>query len=242
MLLNTFNNLNYSVASSRYAVADWNRQSMPPQSIPAQPVQIQSASEPLVPTPSIQPHLAPTLSDPSQPPNKLPAPPPPPPALQNSSELLSLTETSALESFLDSIANDRSFDKLAKQWGSIDPGYGGGTKKKRKLSSSEVKIESSESPESLSAAAKRQLLTDEEKKQNHTVSEQKRRAMIRDSFRSLSDMLDSSQFEATREDKKKSRSARKAMSKYNVLNRAVVELELLRELNGKLRDLVGEIR
>ncbi|VUG18526.1 DEBR0S3_13740g1_1 [Brettanomyces bruxellensis] len=109
VLLKTFNNLNYSV-SSKTAMNDWGASN-------------QQYSQ-LAPNNSAPPsgnatgHSVSNILGQSQWGNH--------PEMANSSgqstELLSMTETSALENFLDSIASDVSFDKLAKQWSSIDPG------------------------------------------------------------------------------------------------------------------------
>lgn len=241
VLLNTFNNLNYSV-SSKTAMNDWGASN-------------QQYS-----------HLAPNNS---APPSRNSTGPGVPnilgqsqwethPGIANSSgqstELLSMTETSALENFLDSIASDVSFDKLAKQWSSIDPGSSANSLKEQMQdgTAARISIQPTQRPDVGEKSIlpgrvlvengevkeqSKQVLTDKEKKQNHTISEQKRRLMIRNSFLKLSQLLDRSKFEQTLQDRQKSKSKRKAMSKYNVLNRAVIEIELLEAQNEKLRKL-----
>jgi len=234
VLLNTFNNLNYSV-SSKTAMNEWGASTpyngdSSGYSAPHKPVQapVQWTS-----------HPAPI--NPARP----------------STELLSMTETSALESFLDSIASDVSFDKLAKQWSSIDPGSSASSLKEQMQNGVAAGISGNTAQSqniggNLDAAGRtliqngvvkdqsKQSLTDEEKKQSHTISEQKRRFMIRSSFVKLSELLDKSKFERTLQDRRKSKSKRKAMSKYNVLNRAVIEIELLQAQNAKLRNMCNE--
>lgn len=170
--------------------------------------------------------------------------------------LLSLTESSALESFLDSIANDNSgLDKLAKQWEMIDPGasnikpereYTGFNGYSKETSS--LKRKSDDQTESQmkrphTAAPQRQqstLLTEHERKQNHMVSEQKRRASIKDAFVAFGDLVEDSQFRETKTHKRQSKSVRKSMSKYNVLNRSVVEVEKLQALNRYLKKALNK--
>lgn len=196
-LLNTFNNINYSLASKN-AMNQWKDTTKPVRK---------------------KVNVASNINQP---------------------ELLSMTESSALESFLDSIASDVSFDKLAKQWSTIDPGNPAKEPVKRKAPkpSPVVTKKRKMNNDGLNKFdSSKMLLTEEEKKQNHTISEQKRRGMIKDSFKKLSALLDESKFEATLVDKRKNRSARKAMSKYNVLNRAIVEIEHLQAMNDKLRKL-----
>lgn len=241
VLLNTFNNLNYSV-SSKTAMNDWG--------VPNQQYSHLAPNNSAPPSGNATGHSVSNILGQSQWGNH--------PEMANSSgqstELLSMTETSALENFLDSIASDVSFDKLAKQWSSIDPGSSANSLKEQMQDGTAARIsiqptqrqdvgEKSILPGRILVEngkvkeQSKQVLTDEEKKQNHTISEQKRRLMIRSSFLKLSQLLDKSKFEQTLQDRRKSKSKRKAMSKYNVLNRAVIEIELLEAQNEKLRKL-----
>ncbi|QOU19672.1 hypothetical protein BRETT_003823 [Brettanomyces bruxellensis] len=241
VLLNTFNNLNYSV-SSKTAMNDWG--------VPNQQYSHLAPNNSAPPSGNATGHSVSNILGQSQRENH--------PGMANSSgqstELLSMTETSALENFLDSIASDVSFDKLAKQWSSIDPGSSANSLKEQMQDGTAARIsipptqrqdvgEKSILPGRILVEngkvkeQSKQVLTDEEKKQNHTISEQKRRLMIRSSFLKLSQLLDKSKFEQTLQDRRKSKSKRKAMSKYNVLNRAVIEIELLEAQNEKLRKL-----
>ncbi|KAG7882659.1 hypothetical protein KL938_003082 [Ogataea parapolymorpha] len=183
-------------------------------------------------------------------------------ARQQSSELLSVSETSALENFLDSIANDQSLSNLSKHWHSIDP-LASSIKDLKKTPEAELEVvikhddgaQRLPSPptqeEKLARASyqKRQrsnsfskkLLTEEEKKLNHSTSEQKRRAMIKNAFDDLCDLISSSPvyLRQTRGDGSKPKSKRKTMSKYNVMMHSIEEIDRLQDVNRRLRQLIG---
>ncbi|KAG7706971.1 hypothetical protein KL930_003240 [Ogataea haglerorum] len=181
---------------------------------------------------------------------------------QQSSELLSVSETSALENFLDSIANDQSLSNLSKHWHSIDP-LASSIKDSKKVPDAELEVviktddgeQTLRSPptqeEKLARAnyQKRQrseslskkLLTEEEKKLNHSTSEQKRRAMIKNAFEDLCDLITSSPvyLRQTRGDGSKPKSKRKTMSKYNIMMHSIEEIDRLQDVNRRLKQLIG---
>ncbi|KAG7838940.1 hypothetical protein KL942_003936 [Ogataea angusta] len=183
-------------------------------------------------------------------------------ARQQSSELLSVSETSALENFLDSIANDQNLSNLSKHWHSIDP-LASSIKDSKKLPETELEViikrdDGAQSlPSTLTQEEKlaqencqkrqrsnsfsKKLLTEEEKKLNHSASEQKRRAMIKNAFDDLCDLISSSPvyLRQTRGDGSKPKSKRKTMSKYNVMMHSIEEIDRLQDVNRRLKQLIG---
>ncbi|GMF01034.1 unnamed protein product [[Candida] boidinii] len=125
-----------------------------------------------------------------------------------------------------------------------------GRKPKRKLSVNEEALENvldqDMDKKSMSNAGvattqkKKILLSETEKKMNHTSSEQKRRAVIKDAFENLNDIV---QLNFNEEEKKraligKNGTQRKKLSKFTVMNQAVNELNRLIDINQKLKLLI----
>ncbi|KAH3670953.1 hypothetical protein OGAPHI_000664 [Ogataea philodendri] len=181
---------------------------------------------------------------------------------QQSSELLSVSETSALENFLDSIANDQSLSNLSKHWHSIDPlanSIRENAKEPQPATKPFIKKEEDSIPTHVFSAApsveeklarasfqerqrsvslSKKQLTEEEKKLNHTSSEKKRRAVIKRSFDELCELISSSPTHLNQLQSKNSKSKRKKMSKYNVMVESIEEIKRLEEVNQRLKELV----
>lgn len=124
-----------------------------------------------------------------------------------------------------------------------------GRKPKRKLpvddetaengSGQEVDKKPADSTCTTNAQKKKILLSETEKKMNHTSSEQKRRAVIKDVFENLNDIV---QLNFNEEEKRKALigkngTQRKKLSKFTVMNQAVIELNRLIDINQKLKIL-----
>ncbi|ODV88198.1 hypothetical protein CANARDRAFT_5497 [[Candida] arabinofermentans NRRL YB-2248] len=237
----------------------------------------------------------------------------------NNSDLLSVNEYSALETFLDSIANDQSMDNLSKYWYSIDPMANNNnnnntssmnnnapilkkedflnedfkfdsppltrrssekiitntnTNTNNNTNNNNITINISDSkitkPKSSSSSftkssskinsksimnnlnnskIDKKCLSEEAKKLQHTSSEQKRRAIIKNAFDELCNQIESEKSitivntnnnnNNKLKSKSKSKSKRKSMSKFMVMNKAIDEVVKLVEINKKLMNIVG---
>lgn len=156
-------------------------------------------------------------------------------------ELLSISESHALESFLDSIVDDERLNSLSKHWPLLDPFGTKHSESEHMEPSSEWKTSSSPPTDSCASVglkrknseacmreAKRALLSEREKRKNHTTAEQRRRDAIKDAFDHLVGLV------ADKPHEKKKR-----VSKFTIMQKAIDEVEKLQRQNSQLRDLVA---
>jgi hypothetical protein len=181
---------------------------------------------------------------------------------KNNNELLSNTESLALESFLDSIANEGLVNKTKGQ--SRSQLKSASKEKKRKPLATDddtnpatKKIIKNNNKSITSPKIKRikkddstKKLSKQERQVVHNLTEQKRRDTIKEAFDKLNSLVQSSKFDLqdkdsllkqTKKRKRKSTSAKsRPMKKFEVLQRAVREIEILVQKNNKLYTLLNE--
>lgn len=175
-------------------------------------------------------------------------------------DLLSNTEALALESFLDSIANEgvvKSKSKLrvvnSKKRNNLSvldtvDDQLAHTKQETSTSNPKAKRMKKESIESDTANKKQ--LSRQERKAFHNITEQKRRNMIKEAFDKLNSLVQSSVFDLqdheilknqVKKRKRKSTAVNKRpMKKFEVLSRSVREIQILVEKNNQLYNLLNE--
>lgn len=175
-------------------------------------------------------------------------------------ELLSTTETLALESFLDSIANEGMVSKGKSKTNKSKTE----NKKKRKFDTAIGSDDNSETHNGTRAPANEEIqavsmeekeekaklpMTKQERKLVHNLTEQKRRDMIKEAFEYLHELIKNSRFDledkTTQQQQAKKRKRKRAnadrpMKKFEVLKRSVREIEILLEKNRSLYTLLNE--
>lgn len=160
-------------------------------------------------------------------------------------DLLSNTESSAIELFLDSIANEDTKDERNQV-----PTVKTENKEQPFTQEEQPPQEDHQKTKTRKHAAGRKALSTAEKKRLHLESEQKRRAQVKSSYDKLCSVMQSSDIdfeellskaqehssEPARKKRKKKKLKPKKISKFEMLSRAIMEINILTRVNAELRN------